>query len=319
MSDRPGAPPTEVQKARFEAAAWIQRQSFWDWNDSLQAEFEAWLNASPSHRIAFLRSQTAWQRTERLVALRRPPSHRIENTARRKWIPFAGLAAAVAIAGVIGGSLFPTASTSREFSTGIGEHRVIQLSDGSQIELNTNTALRLASAQRKAWLEKGEAYFQIVHDPKNPFSVTVAGKRVEDLGTKFVVRANGQRITVGLLEGKAIVRDLGTARVASLSPGDVATADGDRLSVSSPPHQALMDDLAWRQGMLVFDNASLADVVRELNRYNRQKVVIADPELARLKLDASIPTNGIDAFVRVARNFLGLHAHERDNEIVISH
>jgi transmembrane sensor len=70
--------------------------------------------------------------------------------------------------------------------------------------------------------------------------------------------------------------------------------------------------------MLVFNNAALTDVAAELNRYNQRRVIIADPSLARLKIDASIPTNGVEAFARVARNFLGLKVQSNKSEIVIS-
>jgi ferric-dicitrate binding protein FerR (iron transport regulator) len=55
-----------------------------------------------------------------------------------------------------------------------------------------------------------------------------------------------------------------------------------------------------------------------LNRYNQEKFIIADPNIARRKIDASIPTHGVQAFKRVVRDFLGLRVEDRGQEIIVS-
>jgi transmembrane sensor len=314
---------TDTQKIRLEASRWLQERTFWEWNAARQAEFERWLAASPSHRVAYLRAKAVWDRTERLSALRRPHGQPLNPGGRKRWALLASAAAIAAIACVVGGSLlgFWKSNDQTSFVTALGERRVLTLADGSQIELNTNSELRLSPSQRQAWLDRGEAYFQIVHDAQHPFSVVVSGKRVEDLGTKFLVHAEGDKFTVSLYEGKAAIKgsDSRSARaLAVLEPGDIATATAHSLTVSEKPERALLNEIAWRQNMLVFSNAPLTEVAAELNRYNQRRVVIADPSLARLKIDASIPTNGVEAFARVARNFLGLKVQSNKSEIVIS-
>ena len=323
MSQDFGTALTEAQRIRKEAADWMQRRAFWNWSADDEAAFSRWLAASTSHHIAYLRIRAMWDRTERLSALRRPGFVRTTAThASRKWIVPAGIAAAIAIASLAGAPYLSGVTHPKEqtFSTQVGGHRVVKLSDGSKIELNTNSVLRLSPQSRQAWLDKGEAYFQIVHDARHPFSVSVAGRRIEDLGTKFVVRTEADKLTVGLLEGKASLRASearASAQLALLLPGDVATATASGIKVTSRTEQALLNALAWRQNMLIFDSAPLSEVVAQLNRYNARKVVISDPELAQLKVDAAIPTNGVDAFVRVARNFLGLHVRLRGEDVVI--
>ena len=80
----------------------------------------------------------------------------------------------------------------------------------------------------------------------------------------------------------------------------------------------MADSLGWRRGMLVFHHTSLAEVVAEYNRYNTQKLVIADPSIAQRTITATLPTNDIDAFARIATNFFGLHVAHRGNEVTIS-
>src|SRR6185437_9337475 len=75
------------------------------------------------------------------------------------------------------------------YSTALGGHKTLALGDGSEIELNTDTVVRLPKGVgRQVILEKGEAFFQVRHDDSNPFVVTTRSGRVVDLGTKFVIR-----------------------------------------------------------------------------------------------------------------------------------
>lgn len=312
-----------AQDVRLQAARWMQRRQLWDWSAEDQAELDRWLAASPSHHIAYMRVMAIWNRTERLTALRGAPAPEEADVSRRNWSVVVRSVAAIALVSALGlaaGYRYLQIQHQTIWTTPVGGHEILSLADGSKIELNTNTVLRVSADQRTAWLDRGEAYFQIKHDSAHPFSVSVAGKRIVDIGTKFLIRRDRGELEVALVEGKARIEPAkpkdGT-RTAVLTRGDVALASGSSLSVVKVPQASLMRELSWRQDLLIFDNARLADVAAELNRYNSQKLVIA-PEIADLKIVASIPTNGIHAFKRVARDFLGLRVEERGQDIVIS-
>jgi transmembrane sensor len=228
--------------------------------------------------------------------------------------------AALAIFGV-GGFLYSSRVTGKEYSTPIGGRQTITLADGSQIHLNTNSMLRLDAEKRSAILEHGEAYFEIRHNAKMAFVVTAAGHRVTDLGTKFSVRADSGRLEVTLVGGSARiddVRQLDASRTAVLTPGDVAIATSNSLSVTHRSLQHLMNSLAWQHGVLLFDDIPLAEAVNELGRYNKKKIVIADANVAQRTVYGSVPTNNVEAFVRVAHDVMGLHVQSIGDEIVIS-
>jgi transmembrane sensor len=312
-----------VQNVRMQAATWLQRRQFWNWSDADQAELDHWLAESASHQIAYMRVKAVWGRTERLTALRQSTKPPYENGSRSGGSRFIrGVAAIVAIllVGFIG-ARYLTGVRQSTWTTAVGGRRVLSLLDGSKIELNTNTVLRIASDQRAAWLDQGEAYFQIKHDGAHPFVVTVSGRRVVDMGTKFLIKDNGNELEVALVEGRARIepaKGQADAQNTILAPGDVATATGNSLAIVKKPTRVLANELSWRRDLLVFDNATLGEVATELNRYNREKFVIADSGIARRKIDASIPTHGVQAFKRVARDFLGLRVEDRGQEIIVS-
>ncbi len=325
MDRRPHAASVETaQEVRLRAARWAQCRQFWDWSEENQVEFDRWLAESPSHHVAYMRVMATWNRTERLTALRGPQVSDEASGQQFNWPFLVGGVAAVVLVSLLGFGGFRYLELRKQTTwvTPVGGHEILTLGDGSKIELNTNTVLRISADQRTAWLDRGEAYFQIKHDSAHPFTVTAEGKRVVDVGTKFLVRYGTNDLEVALVEGKAKIEPaklMGGARTEILTPGDVALATGKSLSVVKVPASSLARELSWRNGLLIFDNATLADVAAELNRYNREQLVIADPKVANIRIVASIPTSGVQAFKRVAKDFLGLRVEERGQEIVISH
>ena len=305
------------------ASDWLQRQHFWDWSESDQAAPDVWLAESLAHRTAYWRVRSAWERSERLTALRHPEPP--APAGKAPWIRQILKRAMVvlAIIGVLGGGAAVMLSAPRGtvYATPVGGHKIITLADGSQVELNTDTSLKvdLTANRRTVSLVRGEAYFQIIHDATRPFVVVVAGNRVTDIGTRFLVRNEANRVVVTLVEGRARF-DAGTDAAQSklLSVGDVLVAANKSISVTKKSTPEIEDHLGWRQGVLVFDHTTLADAAAEFNRYNRGKLVIATSAAARLTIDGTFPVNGVSAFTRVANAVFGLHVTARGEDTVIS-
>ncbi len=317
----------DLKAVRTRAADWLlARQLAENWTDADEEAFDAWFEESLAHRLAYLRLEATWQRTRRLAALR--PSHddaaSPSKNAKRNFswkISIASIAAAlIAVAAM---SVYLLQPKTKTYVTAIGGRSTIALSDGSTIELNTDTVLHISDGRylRSAALEKGEALFHIKHDAARPFTVTAADQRVTDLGTEFTIRRSANVMTVVLLEGRARVDSTRAwlhADTAMLAPGDVLSVHGSSLSVVKQSAVKLANEIAWRRGVLVFENETLADAARELNRYNARKVVIADGAVGRLRFDASIRTDGVDVFTRVAQRVFGLRVETRPHEVVIS-
>jgi len=314
----------DASQAEQRAAEWLERRACEDWTEANDAELESWLAQSPAHAVAFMRLEAAWNRTTRLAALQKPMRRASANGEQPSRVPVLKIAAAVVVTAAvsIGGSLLALHQENQTFATTIGGREALSLVDGSKIELNTDTVLRMAegSSQRKVWLDKGEAYFDIKHDVAHPFVVMVGNHRITDLGTKFIVRQEGDRVEVKLLEGSARLdaNDGAPSQTAVLKPGDVAIATANATSVTKRPVKELANDLGWRRGVLMFDHTTLAEAVAEFNRYSRQKIVIADPQIAKLEIGGTFPSDDVKLFGRATHIALGLHVEERDNTIVIS-
>jgi transmembrane sensor len=206
----------------------------------------------------------------------------------------------------------------RTYSTELGGHAVIKFADNTQIELNTNTVarVRMTTAERTVWLEKGEAWFEVSHDAAHPFSVIVGGHRITDLGTEFLVRRMPDGMEVALVKGEAALKSE-SAQTAILSPGDDAVATAQSTTIMRKTPWELADALGWRRDMLEFRNTRLADAVREFNRYNATKLIIADPSIADLKVSAEMQKGNYEGFLQLAEDVFDLRIERDGREIRI--
>src|ERR1700723_3345519 len=137
------------------AARWLLRREEAEWSAAQQAELDAWLIAAPEHRVAFFRLEFGWNKVGRLAALRRPGqfapySHRARVVGRLFLV--VSSAAACLVLGIYG--LFQIGLVGYTgYQTLIGSQRTIVLADGTKVELNTNTRLRvrITANSRSVW------------------------------------------------------------------------------------------------------------------------------------------------------------------------
>jgi transmembrane sensor len=295
------------------------------WSEQDQARLDSWLNESSAHLLAYWRAKSGWRRTDVLAAMR-PFRPQNATTTQERWTRWRlSIVAASIIAVVIAGAIVTYWNTPRyqTYATAVGGRETLMLGDGSEVELNTDTVVRVpkGAGHRQIILDKGEAYFQIKHDAQNPFVVETGDGRVVDLGTEFVVRQRPNDTQVALIEGSARYEGAasgGVRRSVILAPGDVVLATADSVSLAKKPASDLQMALGWRQGKLIFRHATLTDAVAEFNRYNDEKLVIGDASIADLEIRGTFRTADVALFATMTKQALGLQALRRGNEIIIT-
>jgi transmembrane sensor len=199
-----------------EAADWVIRRDAS--GDALmqQPEFQAWINADVRHRAAFLRLNAAWERS-RLVERLRPLDGPVDRhllsprpPVQRAWLSRWPLAAAASLLVIAGVSFWwvQTQAGWQTYSTQTGAFERVRLQDGSLIQLNTNSKVRVrfTATLRHVQLSRGEAHFTVAHDAHRPFDVRAADNTVRAIGTAFSVRLRTARqIEVVVTEGRVVV------------------------------------------------------------------------------------------------------------------
>jgi transmembrane sensor len=330
--------PKVTREISAEAAVWVARLHGPSRTPQMEQEFRAWQASSPAHREAFERCTDVWQDIPRIglatayeaLAAGRAasvPPVKARREAAWRWITASAVAAAAAVCAV----LVLRWHGENDYSTNVGEQRLVVLEDGSRMLMNTDTRLRVdfAAAQRTVEVGSGEAFFEVAKDARRPFVVRVAGSEVVAVGTAFSVRyapnaRADDRLVVTLVEGQVNVRPAGGKAGDAIAPAQpVSMKAGDRLLLDRQPGHAVsrvvarLDRpdvervLAWKRDEAVFDDTSLADAVAEMNRYNRAPIVLLDGlESAGLRVSGLYRTSDSAGFANAVASLHGLRLHQ---------
>jgi transmembrane sensor len=311
------------------AAQWLVRREGPTWSEADQIALDTWLAESMGHKAAYWRLEHGWREADRVAAL---GSAYLDDAATRlkpnRWI---ALAAAASVFAVLTFGLVEFDSSPRrtivaaaaEFKTPIGGRRIVPLTDGSRVELNTASAMRtrVTAQRREVWLDRGEAYFDIAHRDGLPFLVHAGDRTITVVGTKFSVRRDGDQVIVSVVEGKVKIDDPqrpDDGPAAIITAGDVAVARGPSTLLAPKSEERVESTLAWREGTLVFDRTSLAEAAAEFNRYNAKQIRIGDVETGTIRIGGKFQAGNAEAFVRLLHDAYGLRVDNRAEEIVIS-
>jgi transmembrane sensor len=325
--------------ARAEAAAWIVRLHGPHRSPEIEAAFRDWLAANPENGKQFERVTEVWDAGSSVPVPGAPRLIRWQELhTGRKW----SLAAVILLlmCGLLGWGTWRVWADPT-YTTGIGEQRVVRLDDGTRLSLNSGTHVRItySDSERRVELARGEAYFEVAHNPARPFIVTAGNHEVIAIGTTFVVRYETAQTAVTLLEGRVAVapvpdtsagpqsagtdlRPTGVGDAAQregveqeliLSPGERVTfAIGRERRLDEPRIEAVT---AWRRGEVVLDNTELADAVAELNRYDKNTLIIDDPKIAVLNISGIYQAGDSGGFARTIAKLYDLEVVERPNRI----
>jgi transmembrane sensor len=195
-------------------------------------------------------------------------------------------------------------ASSERYSTAVGEHRTVQLDDGTIVEMNTASKIAVTFDEQLRIVEliDGEATFTVGRDGR-PFTVRVGKAVVHDVGTQFNVRQSAAGFDIVVIEGRIrVMPDPAVrGRLHDVTAGEAVAFDRRSGTVRRLSYADAVRRLAWREGRLVFQGARLSEVVAEFNRYNVRQLEVVDPAVAALTLHGSMSPTNMDVLARVLR------------------
>ena len=176
-----------------------------------------------------------------------------------------------------------------EVQTAEKERKTVQLPDGSRIQLNENTSLRYPKnleeqANRTVYLE-GEAYFDVASDSTRPFIAVSNSIRTTVLGTSFNIRARktSSDITIALVEGSVRVDREESSNPRLLQPGETFFYSGKNNRDTISPTKGNLD-YAWKEAIILFEKASVQEVIQALSDRYMVTIQIQNPEKIKSEL-----------------------------------
>jgi len=244
-------------------------------------------------------------------------------TRHSLWI---GALAASVLVIMVGVMWFWQSVDRQTIETERGERRIVALSDGSVLQVDPDTRLRVEyrAATRQLFLERGRALFRVAKGPQRPFLVRANDTVVRAVGTAFGVERTRLNTTVTVAEGKVAV--LPTAALApSLMLADAERPESgsnkpstahkagqesplfltanqqvtvQRSGAAEPIQQVDSNKaLAWANGRLVFENDTIAAVVTEFNRYNKVQMHVGDERVAARPISGVFNADDPESFL----------------------
>jgi transmembrane sensor len=369
------------EQAADEAAFWDARLRAPDCTDPERQKFSEWRDLDPAHRLAFeqlqaivatlrhrdsradvraLRDAALRASKERWWSRRRSESAATSGNTRFRFIAAAAVGV-VALATAIfmglpervrhdplrelvalAGSI-PDYAFAQTFRTGTGQRSTVTLEDGSTVELNARSRVRVRFSEhrRAVTLTEGQAIFRVAKNPQRPFIVRAGDRDIVAVGTAFDVRLEAEALRVTLIEGRVAVRPrfsqvseslaqpaaAGDAAPSALpkEPGSVL-APGEQLVASRASDESEADAAAlvrkidvakvtgWRDGRVFLEDVTLADAVVEMNRYSRVQIRIDDTALAQLRVNGMFHAGQQQAFVDALQDYFPtIVAHHRSH------
>jgi len=293
----------DAARADAEALEWLVALHEDPEDADLQARFEAWRVGDPSRAKAWTETagvygaigETPPAHAERWAHLpgvgeagvagarRVRPARAVaaRHPVRRRLV--AGLAASVAAA-LVAAVVAPGAlvGLSADYTTGLGEVRQVRLDDGSVVSLGPDTALDVAytADRRQVRLLKGQAWFDVQHNPARPFQVRARDVETTVLGTAFEVDTATDISTVAVQRGLVGVSalDAPPRSMERVPAGHALTIDQSGVITRA----AIAPDrvAAWRDGQLVVENEAIGDVVGALKPWSRHLILVRGSSLA---------------------------------------
>ena len=300
-----------------QAAAWVARLRADSVAEEDYQQFALWLAANPEHGSAMDTMLELWD--DLAVTRHLPVTEPIplatpgQDHGRRRWLGAGLAAAACALFALILAPQLGIDNQPQRYQTGIGEQLVVDLADGSQISLNTNSRLEvsLGDTRRHITLIRGEVFFQVERDTKRPFVVDAGAAEVRVMGTAFNIHRHGDQSDITVTRGVVRVTELG-------NPGNRAPATellyaNQSVSASSnglarPSRADAVAEVAWREGKLIADGMPLAVLLEEIARYHEVKILIAEPELGQRTVSGVFQLDSPDTILRALEHSFEIHS-----------
>lgn len=264
-----------------------------------RAAAQAWRQAAPEHEQALREVEGLWSLLGQIERPAEQPQVRVLR--RRLW------AAPLACAAMLLLALWLPRGTwiglYADISTQPGEVRELRLADGSLLTLNGDSALdwQFVDGRREVRLYRGEADFQVAHDPARPFIVSAGEARIRVTGTRFDVRLEEDGVDLAVSEGRVLASSEGHEPLPVVGGQQVQWRDGE---LQAPQPLDARQRLGWQRGKLVFRDQPLEHVFAELERSQSARVLFVDEAARAVQVTGVFALNDPEAVLRAVETTL---------------
>lgn len=324
MTAERNQPPIDPTPLEYQAYGWVVRFISGEAGPNDIEALKEWSARSPAHAAAFDQASRTWKAVGparpgpsatnisviRLDAAKKASISAEPNMARRAFLGGTLAASAAGAAFMVVRpplELWPSwAELAADYRTAAGEQRQIILADSVSVEMNTRTSIALRPSQDEPGrieLIAGEAMV-LMSKTSGAFTVLAADGRIIATNARFNVRYGDGDVCVTCLQGTIQVER--QAAVLPLPAGQQVVYSAQGIGVPVAIDSATV--MAWKDGIVIFNSTPIADVIAEVNRYRRGRIVLTNAGLGRERLNARFRIENIDRVVSQIEQVFGARA-----------
>lgn len=331
--------PNSPNKPSDAAIEWLVRLQSPELTELEKKQFFAWLNASAANQRAYIEAEQLSKRSQVVRAVcasneeQVPVRHRFDHIAQQykavghRWYAKATAVACVVMFSAVLYQLWGGWNVTH-YHTASGEQRRIVLSDGSKVLLNTDSEVRIQTMRpgqpRLAYVERGEALFDVYPDSDRPFLVETAHGMVRVLGTQFAVHSFQEQTLVTVVEGKVALFDRSVdKRSLDHHKAKATLAANQQLSITEAANGIAaktvdaLQQTSWQQGKLIYNGVAFDDVVADLSRYVDGQIELGVNELKSINVVAVMEISDRSAMVKALQAAFNVRAVQRDEKTTV--
>jgi len=339
----------EMKSIQAQASEWMAKLDSGDPTPEELNKFIAWVNADSAHRQAMDEMIGFWADmnvlTQIVLPREKKGNRKIGAPSLWRWSSAVATILVVAVSFWFGPQF--QNSDPLVYTTKVGEQKTIELSDHTTVFLNTNSRIEVNYNDRRRGVKlvRGEAHFDVFHQPSIPFEVHAGSGLVTAIGTAFSVQIRKVNIEVLVTEG---IVEIGILTEGSgqnypeseyhekpteinievagnstpsgkvqVKAGSMVTFDGDQVAhVKRLVDKQIEEKLSLRQGLLVFKNESLERVVAEVSRYTNLAIIIPERKSREVKVGGIFKVGDTESMFEALREGFGIYAEYVSDDLV---
>lgn len=294
----------DARQAVRAAAQWLALLESGGATEQDRANLQRWRDSCHSHEHAWQKAQALRQRFADLPSALALSSLDRPDPARRVVLKRAlGAVALVPAAWLISRQL-PLEVWRADLHTATGEHKQVQLADGSSLQLNTASAVDVDLPNRRVKLVEGEMSLKVAG--ASPLTIQTRFGQVIISQSEVCIRQDASRCRVSVFNGAVQLQPL-QGRTLTLRAGQQVNLQAAGATTVEPFD---VQQPGWREGVLMAKNQPLGDFLRELDTY-RPGVLRWEPELEALRVTGSFRVDDTDRILALLAASLPLEVQMR--------
>lgn len=196
------------------------------------------------------------------------------------------------------------------------------LPDGTIVLLNKNAQLAYVDNKKTGLREvklSGEAFFNVVHNDDKPFVINVNDVFVKDVGTAFNVKENKESNTLSVVVESGVVDFYTTTNKGiTLTQGQRAVYNYTTKTFTKTDVSVSPNEMAYKTRVFDFNNAPLANVIKQLNDVYGSQIELESPALGNCPINVDFNNENLDTIVDIIAQTLNLTVKREGGKIILS-